>query len=163
MGFDKRYLVKHGNQWIVRIKVPERLRPFVGKAHLKHPLHTDSLAIANREKFAALAKLQDQLRAAEMQMRRGEGLPADATIAEGLEWQDAAQNARRRPEVVGVTIDGEEFLESEFDALHTAMADRAREIASREGSERAKQFFEVASGAATPICSLGRVDEFDQG
>lgn len=58
MAADKRYLQKHGNQWRVVLKVPERLRSAIGKAHLVHPLHTDSLIIANRDKYQHVARFR---------------------------------------------------------------------------------------------------------
>ena len=73
MALDMRHLKKHGNQYIVIVKVPDRLRSIVGKAHLKHPLHTDSPAIANREKYKHLAGMKEQLAQAERQLRQREG------------------------------------------------------------------------------------------
>lgn len=38
MAADKRHLMKHGYQWVVVVKVPDRVRHIVGRAHLKRPL-----------------------------------------------------------------------------------------------------------------------------
>jgi hypothetical protein len=52
------YLHWHGQQWRVQLAVPARLREAIGCAVLYHPLHTDSLAIAERTKHRAIATLK---------------------------------------------------------------------------------------------------------
>ena len=62
---DTRYLQWHGNQWRVQVKIKPSLWPVMGKKKLLVPLHTDSLANANRIKFEVVAKLKAEIRAAE--------------------------------------------------------------------------------------------------
>ena len=70
------YLHWHGQSWRVQLAVPARLRGAIGCAVLYHPLHTDSLAIAERTKHRAIAALKDRLVAAERQLeRRKDGDP----------------------------------------------------------------------------------------
>jgi hypothetical protein len=64
------YLHWHGQSWRVQLAVPARLREAIGCAVLYHPLHTDSLAIAERTKHRAIASLKDRLHAAEKQLER---------------------------------------------------------------------------------------------
>jgi hypothetical protein len=52
------YLHWHGQSWRVQLAVPARLREAIGCAVLYHPLHTDSLAIAERTKHRAIASLK---------------------------------------------------------------------------------------------------------
>ena len=52
------YLAWHGQQWRVQVAVPARLRSIIEAAVLFHPLHTDSLAIANRVKHRHIAALK---------------------------------------------------------------------------------------------------------
>jgi hypothetical protein len=49
------YLHWHGQSWRVQLAVPARLREAIGCAVLYHPLHTDSLAIAERNEHRAIA------------------------------------------------------------------------------------------------------------
>jgi hypothetical protein len=53
MGYpvNRSYLEWHGRQWRVQVKVPARLQAIVGKKRLVMPLHTDSVAIANRDNW----------------------------------------------------------------------------------------------------------------
>ncbi len=64
------YLHWHGQSWRVQLAVPARLRGAIGCAVLYHPLHTDSLAIAERTKHRAIAALKDRLVAAEGELER---------------------------------------------------------------------------------------------
>ena len=153
MALDRRYLEKHGNQWRVVVKVPARLRPVIGKPHLRHPLRTDSLAIANREKFKHVAVLKAQLAQAEREQRRREKLQPDPLTEEAFEWREKIALAEDDPSFYQyVGADGK--LEDAPDLAKLLLVDRAEEIERREGFARAKQFHDVATGTATPILSL---------
>ena len=78
---DKSYLEKVGRQFRVQMAVPARLRPIIGKAKLVVPLHTDSPALANLEKFKHVHALKQALAAAEVELRRrSKGTPADPLV-----------------------------------------------------------------------------------
>ena len=154
MALDRRYLEKHGNQWRVVVKVPARLRAVIGKPHLKHPLRTDSLAIANREKFKHVAALKAQLVEAEREQRRREKLHPDPLTEEAFEWRERMALAEDGPSFFEITDHNGEVLEDGVDLTTSLLADRAEEIERREGFTKAKQFHDVATGAATPFLPL---------
>ncbi len=155
MALDKRYLAKHGNKWIVVVKVPDRLRPVVGKSHLKYPLRTDSLAVANREKFRVVAAMKTRLQEAERQQRRQAGLQPDPLVREALEWREKIELAREDPSFYQAKDPHTgEVIEDGYDLTASLLADRAEEIEQREGPGRAKEFHAVATGKATPILSV---------
>jgi hypothetical protein len=54
---DRQYLECKNGKWRVSINVPRDLRPKLG-TRLKHPLHTDSLAVANQIKWPIVAELK---------------------------------------------------------------------------------------------------------
>lgn len=154
MAFDKRYLKKHGNQWLVVIKVPERLRKAVGKAHLKHPLHTDSLAVANREKFRVVATLKEQLEKSEAELRRKAKEAPDLLADEALRWREAVQRSEDDPSFYGYEDEEGNVIEDGHDITLSLVRERAEEIAGKEGVARAKDFHAVAIGQASPITKL---------
>lgn len=154
MALDRRYLKKHGNQWVVVIKVPERLRPIIGKAHLKHPLHTDSLAVANREKFRVVASMKERLQQAEKE-RQGKAKQAvDPLAEEALQWRESITIAEDNPTSFEYRDEEGNVLEDARDVTMSLLADRAEEIAQKEGLTKAKEFHSIATGKATPILSM---------
>jgi hypothetical protein len=81
---DRSFLQWHGQSWRVQVAVPARLREAIGCAVLYHPLHTDSLAVANREKHKHVHLLKKRI---EETARR----PADdPLVTEALQWREAA-------------------------------------------------------------------------
>lgn len=154
MVSDRRYLYKHGNQWIVRIKVPAALRGAIGKAHLKHPLHTDNLALANRLKHEHVARLKAELNAVEDAARRKAGLSVDPLVMEALEWSELIKKASSAPRTLGVLETGEEVVTSDREDEINALTDRAYELANSQGSAKAREFHQIAIGEVTPIVTL---------
>lgn len=146
MANNTSYLEKVGLQWRVTVKVPRHLRDIVGKAHLRHPLHTDSLALANAKKHAVVHQLKGQLRAAEEQHAAASQGGSSARNREAMEWRADLQQAE--------DADREDFEGDHKDRLTSFLADRADEIAQAEGMEKAKEFHAIASGRATPITTL---------
>lgn len=153
MALDKRHLKKHGNQYLVILKVPARLREIVGKVHLKHPLHTDSLSLANRDKHKHLAAMKERLAAAERELARRSGKSADGLAAEALDWREAIAEAK---EAAATDPDRgwDEHSEDGHDLMLSNLADRSEEIERREGTARALAFNQIARGEATPIAPM---------
>ena len=74
----------------MRVKVPDRLRPILYVSKLVVPLHTDSLAIANRAKHKHVHALKQRIAEAELELRRvdrakGRTPAVDPLVAEGLD------------------------------------------------------------------------------
>jgi integrase len=135
---DTTYLDQHGRQWRVRLKVPDRLRPILGVSKLVVPLHTDSLAIANRDKHKHVHALKQRLAEAELELRRmdrakGKTPAVDPLVAEGLDWRQSFKD------------DAEDGYAS------TALEARWEEVAKAQGEERADMLAEIATGRATPL------------
>lgn len=77
---DRRWLELHGGKWRVTVAVPRELQKQMG-TRLKRPLHTDSLAVANRVKFQAIAEMKAEIEHA-MEVRLGK---PRAVIREAIE------------------------------------------------------------------------------
>ncbi|MGV6872370.1 tyrosine-type recombinase/integrase [Pseudochelatococcus sp. B33] len=151
---DTKYLKKHGNQWLVVIKVPARLREVVGKAHLKRPLHTDSLAIANRQKHRIVADMKDELAKAE-KVRQAKARTLDPLIEEALDWREGITAEEENPTLIVTEWDehGRE-IEIGINVARDLLSDRAEEIERREGLDKAEAFVDIATGRATPIMAV---------
>lgn len=134
MRHDKRFLELHGNQYRVKVKVPDAVRSVIGKAHLKVPLHTDSLAKANMLKWPALAQLRAEIEAARRTVQ-AKAAGGDLIVIEAMEWREA------------IAL-GDEA------AADILLPERAEEIERRHGTEAAVSFVKVATGRATPIATL---------
>ena len=143
------YLYRHGNQWIVRVKVPDRLRHVLGLSKLVVPLHTDSLAIANRDKHRHIHTLKQRIAEAEIELRRKDALAGRGTarinplVAEGLEWRAAfeaeASQGDGGPDAPDYVITA---LDARIDELEASQGEASASIVSR-----------IATGAM-PIASL---------
>ena len=81
---DRSFLQWHGQSWRVQVAVPARLRGAIGCAVLYHPLHTDSLAVANREKHKHVHLLKKRIEEA------GRKPAADPLTEEALQWRESA-------------------------------------------------------------------------
>ncbi len=134
MRHDKRFLELHGSQYRVKVKVPDAARPVLGKAHLKVPLHTDSLAKANMLKWPVISRLKAEIDAAR-HIAEAKAAGGDPVVVEAMQWREAL-------------VDGDEVTS---DIL---LPDRAEEIAHRHGVDAATTFVKVAKGKATPIAPL---------
>src|ERR1700722_8079629 len=135
------YLHWHGQSWRVQLAVPARLRGAIGCAVLYHPLHTDSLATAERTKHRAIAALKDRLQAAEKQLERRAG--GDPLLLEGLDWRQSFKDEAQR------TSDDEEG-----GYVSTALEARWEEVAKTQGEEKANILASIATGRATPVGPL---------
>ena len=149
---DRKYLEQHGNQYRVKVKVSAAAKSIIKKSHLVRPLHTDSLAVANRLKHRVVADLKDEIAKAVIEARRKAAKPTDPLLAEALEWQEAMKHEIANPEY-GDPEPGEydderrELLTPASDLL----SDRVDEVGATHGSNRALFFNGVARGTLTPI------------
>lgn len=145
---DRRYLEWHGQQWRVQVKVPEKARPILGKPRLVRPLHTDSLAIANRLKYRVVAEFQEMIARALVEARRREKQQTDQLADEAFAWRADIEAEKESPEELAADGMPRGGIVSDL------LAERAEEIEKSEGPERASYFYKVASGMETPIMSL---------
>ena len=160
MAIDMSYLVKHGQQYRVQVTVPAHLRAILGKAKLVAPLHTDSAAIASREKHKLVYEFKQQIEAARVEAKRKAKRPPDPVIEEGLTWRLAGSDARKRDDnnPLMQREDPETRLPYQWDGevsnWGTALEARYEEICRREGETKAELFLSVATAAGTPISAL---------
>lgn len=135
----KQYLDWHGQQWRVRIKVPDRLRSIIGKSKLVHPLHTDNLKEAETKKWPVVASFKATLK--EAQRIHDVDKTHDPIEAEALKHR---------------------FYIDPDDMKHTdnydAMIIRAYEIEKSHGYSIAKKFVKLADHSATPM--MYNLDDF---
>ena len=137
---DKSFLERHGQQWRVQLRVPDRLRAIVGTSKLVMPLHTDSLAIAARDKHRHIHALKERLRAAEVELRRRSKDATDPLIEEAMTWRAALKDELRG---------GPDDPTPAYDAL----GGRLDELERSEGEGRAEILATIAYGRGTPISS----------
>lgn len=146
---DRKYLEWHGQQYRVQVKVPEAARSILGKSRLVQPLHTDSLANANRLKHRVVAELKEQIARAELEAKRRSREETDKVLEEAFAWRADIEAERQRPEELdegGIPIGN--------DTLQSVLYERALEIEKTEGEDRASTFYKVAIGLATPVTSF---------
>lgn len=130
MALDKRYLKWHGNQWIVVMKVPEKVRATIGKAHFKAPLHTPSLATANDLRWDHVTRFRKAIKAAESGAAKG----PDPLVEEALAIR-ASEGQHGVDEAVVIEV----------------AEQRAKEIEAKLGEGKASTFYAIATGQETPV------------
>ena len=62
---DKSYLWKRHNIYWVRVRVPDKVRPIIGKSELSKNLYTSDLSKANNIKHSVIAEFKQQIIKAE--------------------------------------------------------------------------------------------------
>lgn len=125
---SRQYLEWHGQQWRVRVKVPNDLRSILKKGKVTAPLHTDSLSQANRLKWDVVAQIKARFEATRRGMPEGGPLMVEA----------AQMRLQRVP--------------SKQREHSTQLLTRMEELADTEGmSDDVMAFMEVASGTSTPL------------
>jgi len=123
-GQQQQYLEWHGQQWRVRLKVPRAVRDLIGRGKLTHPLHTADLKDANARKWPIVARLKGVIAAAEKALASTDPLDAEAL--------------RNR-------------LHKDEQGTQDHILDRAVQIEGTHGEDRAKAFYDLASGRVTPL------------
>lgn len=145
---DKRFLERHGDQWRVTLAVPRHLHARLG-TRLKQSLQTDSLAVANRLKWAVIQELRDRIELA----THGAGKDQAAVLREALlvrkEFRGALDprledDIRRSAEMRAYEILGPEIAVERDDDGDYPIYDKQRE-------QLATTYMRVATGAGTPL------------
>lgn len=143
---DKSFLIVRGTTWLVSVKVPAHLRAIVGKAHLRQTTGTDSLSRANAIKHGIVQALKSQLAEAQKEHEGRAGGAHRSRIREAMDWRQDLFHAKE--------ADRQDPEQDALDITTSLLADRADEIAEREGITQAKEFHAIATGKATPISTL---------
>ncbi|TIV73135.1 MAG: hypothetical protein E5V89_01915 [Mesorhizobium sp.] len=108
----------------MRIKVPASVRDIIGRIKLTHPLHTVSLKEANERKWVVVSRLKGLIAAAERVLKSSDPVEAEAL--------------RLR-------------LTNQDDNVQEAISIRAEQLEKLHGFDRAKAFYDLASGQSTPL------------
>ena len=142
---DRRYLEEKGGKWRVTVAVPRDLHKQLG-TRLKRELRTDSLSVANANKWPHVAELKATIAAAQR------ALGKDSTVQEALATAKALASAdREQADFI------REAIQDKADAIRGAPV---REVLTLFGREyeydarreaKADQYADIASGAAVPI------------
>jgi len=131
------------------VKVPDRLRPILGVSKLVVPLHTDSLALANRDKHKHVHILKQRLATTELELRqkdrmKGKLSAMDPLVSEALQWRESfAQEDQEGDGGPDAPNHVSTALEARYDELERA-----------EGEARANLLVTIATGRGTPIGPL---------
>lgn len=141
---DTRYLKRRGQAWSVVVGIPRPLQEAAGRTHFVQALHTRDLAEADRKKHHWVSEFKRRIEA----LRRSAPDPDREIREAALKLRVLLDQAKGR---YSITPNGERISEHE-EAL-SILLDRAQEIAD-EDPGAAEQFFNIATGKATPIADL---------
>ncbi|PTW63437.1 site-specific recombinase XerD [Breoghania corrubedonensis] len=145
---DRRYLELHGGKWRVTISIPRDLQRKLG-TKLKHPLNTDSLAVANRLKWPVIARLKERI-----ELERGGGLHA-SHIKQALVMSDSRRSAVSDVELVAsdaaIIELADQILGPVVDEGTNAVTGQVEPVYNKDREKRAVEFAKVALGHATPM------------
>lgn len=119
----------------VTVAVPRHLRGLIGSTRLKRSLNTDSPANAERIKHGVVQELKNQIAAAELRAKKG----TSSLTGEALSWREDLESP---------------LNEAAAETLGFILHERAEEIEKRAGEVAAKEFYDIASGQATPVDAM---------
>lgn len=153
-GKDRSFLIQRGTTWLVNVKVPAHLRERVGKAHLRQTTGTDSLARANALKHGIIHQLKGIIAEAQREHDQGQAGTLKGLVAEATAWRYDLQRAKEADREASGAQVSDEHPEGAWDLTTSLLADRAQEIADKEGLDKAQEFHAIAMGLATPIATL---------
>ncbi|MBO6508399.1 MAG: tyrosine-type recombinase/integrase [Roseibium sp.] len=145
---DRRFLELHGGKWRVTVSVPRDLHNKLG-TKLKRPLHTDSLAVANRLKWPVVAALKEGIEKA-----RGHSTGAPH-IDEALMMAGLLRSAKTYEEKEsirdGIQIMGDTLLGSEVSERLDPVTGEPQPVYDAQREKMAGQYVRIATGMATPV------------
>lgn len=150
MGVDRRHLEVHRGKFRVTLAVPRNLHEALG-TRLKRSLRTDSLAIANRLKHAAIAEMR-----AEIDQARGVSVKRpDAIMREALEiaaYLKRLDDGRAMDEILEAIRARQDALGRHESRVHDD-PETGQHFQNWESvpTPLSKSFGQVARGRATPV------------
>nr|WP_319515518.1 tyrosine-type recombinase/integrase [uncultured Cohaesibacter sp.] len=147
-GNDKRYLEQHGNKWRVVVSVPRELQDILG-TKLKKSLGTDSLSVANRMKWGAVAELKQKIAEAQDKTTSAPHIEIALEMAKLL--KDASTPERQHEIEEGIDITGDMLRGSEVGEEPDPETGEPLPRYNPESERRAGEFMRIAKGLATPI------------
>jgi len=128
------WLQRQQETWYAVLDIPKALRPIFGKVRFKQTLKTQSKAEAQQRVLGVIHAWRQQIEEA----RRTGKLPDAAILPimeDAMAWRDAA-----------ISSDDENPV-----TVADLAVERAEALEAKFGKKAAKAYFEVATGAATPI------------
>ena len=151
MASDKRYLEFHGAQWRVQVKVPIPLRRLLGKSKLVEPLHTASLALANKRRWPIVHKFRRMIEDAERQLQNGSSLTGDTLVQEALQWRRQLQDRNADEEYAEFA--GGEMVATGRTVVRGYLSDRASAATSHTAIWRMNFLSREATAPSATGCS----------
>lgn len=162
---DMSYLERNGTALRVRVRVSKKALPVIGKQFLKESLGHGSLARAQIEKHAVIAKLKRQIKDAEREAARRAG--ADPLELEAMDMRERLKEDEREiekarkaimalPRAQHERLEAAEISYEERFAvtLSDLVGDRCYEIEDKHGEAAAMAYADIAYGRATPMRTL---------
>lgn len=140
---DTRWLELRGRVWCAVQDVPRPLREAMGRKRMVKSLGTRDVHVAVARRHAALAEFQRAFLAASATSG------ADPITTSAMIWRDTLAQADR--EAAHGANDDTDPSDSLREVITSELAAAAERIEAEHGHGRAKAFYEVATGAATPL------------
>jgi len=145
---DKQHLEMHHGQWRVVVSVPRALHERLG-TKLKRPLRTDSLAVANRLKWAAVAEMKAMI--AEVEDGEGRG----ALMREAVRMAELRRLAKDHAEVenldLGIELRADELAGRPVAVEADPETGAEVPVLDPERERLAGHYAAIARGEATPL------------
>ncbi|MEO3387082.1 tyrosine-type recombinase/integrase [Mesorhizobium sp. CAU 1741] len=143
---DRQYLEPHRGKWRVTVSVPIGLREKLG-TRLKHPLGTDSLAMANAMKWPIVHEFKAQIAQA-----AGSGTDLRAVAEEFRRQRKTAKSDAEADEVeTGISITIDALLGREVGTEVDPYSGEETPIYSLDKLKQVETFKRVLDGNATPL------------
>lgn len=146
---DRQYLELHRSKWRVTVSVPKLLQGRLG-TRLKHPLNTDSLAIANQLKWPIVNEMK-----ATIAQAQGSGTDLRAVAEEFRRQRERAQTDEEADEVETAISVTKDMILGKRVGIH--VDPRTGEESERYAPKNEKavsEFSKIIAGRATPLDSL---------
>jgi len=153
MGQHNRYLLRQRQTWFAVVEVPPSLRKRLGR-RVKRTLGTRDIHVARVRRFRVVADIKAEIGAAQ------KGTSADPMTQEALAFREALGDPDRLDQGHAQNTDWDD-LEAAVAASETAPSTlirealklRAEQIERHHGSTAAQGFYELATGATTPLAA----------
>ena len=149
-----RYLQKRRQTWYIRIAVPPRLIPVIGKNHIVRSLKTRDAAVARERRWEVLLEIRRWFQ--EQQEKGGrfirDWLPESRfdPVVEGLNYRDAWVSADDR-------VEDPDTRHTERQAVGLIISDIAEELEAKQGQDAARTFHQIATSEVPVLKDVEKI------
>lgn len=146
---DRQYLEQWRGKWRVTVSVPKALHSKLG-TRLKHPLNTDSLAIANQLKWPIINEMR-----ATIAQAQGSGTDLRAVAEEFRRQRERAQTDEEADEVeTAISVTKDMLLGNRVGVEVDQRTGEESERFAPENEKAVAEFSKIIAGRATPLDSF---------